>query len=230
MQSGTGRFLAQKLRAGVAYALFESSKDRAALSEALKHYRAARETWEKIVKVTKGVYKDDLTFGREPYLRGHWADRLPAIEKDLAQLETMWKETPASAQAGGEKGPSAVALLSAALASAATPAPRPRCEHRPPASFKRGAPLVIEMAVETGNSLALVRLHYRHVNQAEDHRIEDMSAQGDRYRQTIPGEYTDSAYPLMYFFELHERNGQAWLYPGLAADLSNQPYFVLRRA
>ena len=230
VQSGTGRFLAQKLRAGVAYALFESLKDRAAFDEALKHYRAARETWEKIVKVTKGVYKDDLTFGREPYLRGHWADRLPAIEKDLAQLESMWKETPASAQAGGEKGPSAEELLSAALASAATPAPRPRCEHRPPASFKRGAPLVIEMSTETGAILALARLHFRHVNQAEDSRVMEFSGQGNRYRQIIPADYTDSPYPLMYFFELRDRHDRAWFHPGLAPDLSNQPYFIVRAA
>ena len=54
-------------------------------------------------------------------------------------------------------------------------------------------------------------------------------AQGNRYRQTIPGEYTDSPYPLMYFFELHANNGQAWFSPGLTADLSNQPYFVVRQ-
>ncbi|MBI4658320.1 MAG: hypothetical protein HY735_05625, partial [Verrucomicrobia bacterium] len=230
VQSGTGRFLAQKLRAGVAYALFESLKDRAALDKALKHYRDACEIWGKIVKVTKGVYKDDLTFGREQHLRGHWADRLPAIEKDLAQMEKMWKESPASTQTGGEKGPSAVELLSAALASAATPAPKPRCEHRPPASFKRGAPVVIEMAVETGNSLALARLHYRHVNQAENFRTVEFSGQRNRYRQVIPAEYTDSPYPLMYFFEVRDSNDRAWLYPGLASNLSNQPYFIVRAA
>ena len=28
----------------------------------------------------------------------------------------------------------------------------------------------------------------------------------------------------------HHTNGQAWLYPGLNADLANQPYFVVRPA
>ncbi|MBI4326312.1 MAG: hypothetical protein HY674_13775 [Chloroflexi bacterium] len=229
IQSGTGRFLAQKLRAGVAYALHERLDDRAALEQAIKHYRAACDTWEKIVNATKGVYKDDLTFGLEPHLRGHWADRLPAMEKDLAEMEKIWKEKPATtAQTEGEKRPSAAALLAAALASAATPAPRPRCEHLPPASFRPGEPVVLEMTVEAGYNLTLARLHYRHVNQAEECQIVEFAAQENRYRQTIPGEYTNSPYPLMYYFELHDRNGQAWLYPGLASDLSNQPYFVLR--
>jgi len=86
------------------------------------------------------------------------------------------------------------------------------------------------MALEAGYDLTLARLHYRHVNQAEDYRIIEFAAQGNHCRQTIPGEYTDSPYPLMYYFELHDRHGQAWLYPGLQADLANQPYFVVRRA
>ena len=55
------------------------------------------------------------------------------------------------------------------------------------------------------------------------------SNRGVGYRQTIPGDYTDSAYPLMYFFELHDSQGHGRLQPGLTADLSNQPYFVVRR-
>jgi hypothetical protein len=176
------------------------------------------------------VYQDDLTYGRVPHLRGHWADRLPAIEKDLAVMEKLWKEKPATtAAAEGSGRPSGAALLATALAAAATPAPRPRCEHLPPASFRPGEPVVIEMALEAGYNVTRARLHYRHVNQGEDLRVADLSAQGNRYRQTIPGDYTDSPYPLMYFFELHDSQGQAWLQPGLTADLSNQPYFVVRR-
>lgn len=40
----------------------------------------------------------------------------------------------------------------------------------------------------------------------------------------------NSRYPLMYFFELRAGVGRAWLYPGFEADLSNQPYFVVRQA
>ncbi len=50
----------------------------------------------------------------------------------------------------------------------------------------------------------------------DDHRAANSSLRQNRPRSQIPS--------------LHDRNGQAWLYPGLAADLSNQPYFVLRHA
>ena len=46
----------------------------------------------------------------------------------------------------------------------------------------------------------------------------------------MPKDYTRSPYPLQYFFELHNAAGRAWLFPGFAADLCNQPYFVVRQA
>lgn len=230
VQSGLGRFLAQKLRAGVALALFERVGDHAAFDQALDYYRAARDVWARIVKTTKGVYMDDLAFGREAHLRGHWADRLPAIDKDIAELEKRGKEQPVANPTDAEKPVSGALLLSAALAAAEEPASRPPCQHLPPASFKRGVPLVIEMAVKASDRLAQVGLHYRHVNQAEEFRRVEFSGQGNRYQQVIPGDYTDSPYPLMYFFELRANNDQTWFYPGLAPDLSNQPYFVVRAA
>ncbi len=42
--------------------------------------------------------------------------------------------------------------------------------------------------------------------------------------------YTDSAYPLQYYIELRQGPASAWLYPGFTAELTNQPYFVVRRA
>lgn len=49
------------------------------------------------------------------------------------------------------------------------------------------------------------------------------------YRASIVGGYTNSPYPLEYYFEL-KRGDSAWLYPGFKPDLANQPYFVLRKA
>jgi hypothetical protein len=48
-------------------------------------------------------------------------------------------------------------------------------------------------------------------------------------RASIPDGYTDSPYPLQYYFEFREEPDKAWLYPGFTASLANQPYFVLRR-
>ena len=34
---------------------------------------------------TADVYRKDVTFGFDKHLRGHWSDRLPAIEQDIAK-------------------------------------------------------------------------------------------------------------------------------------------------
>jgi hypothetical protein len=74
-----------------------------------------------------------------------------------------------------------------------------------------------------------VRMYYRHANQAERYESVEMAVQGGTYRATIPASYTDSPYPLQYYFEIRESAEQASLYPGFAPDLANQPYFVIRR-
>ncbi len=93
-------------------------------------------------------------------------------------------------------------------------------------AFRRGEPLTVEIAAAEATS---IRLHYRHVNQAEAYVVTDMLAQDGRYTATIPSDYTDSPYPLQYFFELHDAEGRACFYPGFDANLSNQPYYVVRQ-
>jgi hypothetical protein len=67
------------------------------------------------------------------------------------------------------------------------------------------------------------------VNQAERFASVEMDARGNLYRASIAADYTDSPYPLQYYFEFKEGPEKAWLYPGFASDLANQPYFVVQR-
>jgi hypothetical protein len=57
-----------------------------------------------------------------------------------------------------------------------------------------------------------------------------MDAASYGYTAKIPGVYTDSQFPLQYYFEVRESAERALLYPGLSANLTQQPYFVVRRA
>jgi hypothetical protein len=50
------------------------------------------------------------------------------------------------------------------------------------------------------------------------------------WRAAIPAEYTQSPFPLQYYFELREEPHSAVRYPGLGDHLTNQPYFAARRA
>jgi hypothetical protein len=49
------------------------------------------------------------------------------------------------------------------------------------------------------------------------------------YRARIPADYTDSPYPLLYYFELKAAQSKPVLYPGLPSSLLGQPYFVLNK-
>ena len=101
------------------------------------------------------------------------------------------------------------------------------CHHLQPEHFKSGEPLELELSIE--KQVTSARLYYRHVNHAERYNSVEMRLTGKIYRTSIPAEYTNSQYPLQYYFELKETSAKAWLYPGFSANLTNQPYFVVRK-
>ena len=101
------------------------------------------------------------------------------------------------------------------------------CHHIQPKHFKAGEPLELELSIE--KEVESVWLCYRHVNHAERYNLVEMRLTGKCYRASIPADYTNSLYPLQYYFGLKETPTKAWLYPGFLADLTNQPYFVVRK-
>ncbi len=215
---GLGRFYAAKLRAGTLFGIFEQSGDRTALEAAIKQYRAAGAAWAEFALPLREVYKPDITYGEQKYLRGHWADRIGAIEDDIASLEIRLEQARA-----GESADRVRLAIQEALGRPKRPSVG--CRHAPPRIFKPGRPVEVELLAERP---VTVKLLYRHVNQAENYMIEEMPAVGNRHKITIPGEYTQTEYPLQYYFELHEGEA-AWLYPGLNEQRSNLPYFVIRQ-
>ena len=226
VQAQIGRFFASKLRAAVAYALFKRTAEPLRLREALQHYGLARAAWAEAAEYAR-VYRDDVTVGREAWQRGHWADRLAGIDADLADMDAEWKRVRET-----DKAPDAVAASTPLTDLEETP-PSVDYTHLPPAGFEPGQPLAIELGVRSAAADALpisVRLHYRHVNQAEAYRVVAMDGGDGAYSATIPGDYTRSDYPLLYFFELRSGSGQAWLYPGLTQDLANLAYVVIRQS
>jgi hypothetical protein len=68
------------------------------------------------------------------------------------------------------------------------------------------------------------------VDQAERFNRTRMTGDSSQYRATVPAAYTDSFYPLQYYFEVTKSDGVVQLHPGFSTDLTNQPYFVLRRS
>lgn len=224
LQIGLGRFFAAKLRAAVLFGLFERSGSRGALEQAIRHYRMARAAWASVVETARDAYLRDITYGSVPNMRGHWADRLPAIDADIADME---RRREAAAPHGAE-AESVEAAVAAALASVRRPPVR--LTHRPPATFRRGQAVGIEARPAPGAAPpAALILHYRRVNQSESYETAPMLREGDTFRTEIPGAYGDSPFPLLYFFEARDHRGDAGLFPGLGQDLCSQPYYVVRQ-
>jgi hypothetical protein len=227
VQIGLGRFFGQKLRAAVLYALYDRTGDRAALEEAIKIYRSARQAWARVAELTTGVYVSDATYGEGWFQRGHWSDRLAAIDKDIAAMEQK-AAAPAPQPTVTAITPEKIATLVREVLGRPL-RPVANVTHTQPASFRRGQPVAIGLALADAQARPkAVRLHYRHTNQAEPWRVTPMQIDKGNGRAAIPGEYTDSPYPLQYYFESSDESGRSWLYPGLGAGLTNQPYFVLR--
>ncbi|MES2376817.1 MAG: hypothetical protein V4553_09575 [Bacteroidota bacterium] len=222
MQIGLGRFFAAKFRSGILYNIFEQTGDRTALAEALKQYKAAREHWFKLANKAKGVYMKDVTAGENPWLRGHWLDRLPGIDKDVERMSAMLDGT----KPNDVRQSAAVAAVTTCLNR--TKRLTVKCSHQPLKTFTPGSALTLQLALE--KAPAAVRLRYRHVNMAERFETVDMKATGNTYVATIPAAYTQSEYPLTYYFEVEEGPAAVTLYPGFNELRNNQPYFVIRQA
>jgi hypothetical protein len=222
IQSGLGKFFSAKIRSAALFALYQKTGDPAVLSRAIEQYTKARGAWSAFASVANGPYMSDITYGKVPNMRGHWTDRLPAIDADIQAM----RDTPKVASSGGVSAE----LKQETIRQILSPSVRPRvlCQHTPAGSFRPGNPASIEINV--GPGVTAVRLKYRHVNQAEYYETADMRLQGGAYRAEIPAAYTQSEYALQYYFELQHSPTQATMHPGLGPDLTDRPYFLVEQA
>jgi hypothetical protein len=233
IQAGLGKFFAAKFRAGVLYALYVRSSHRAALEAALKTNRVARAAWAELADAAKGIYRDDITFGPEYFQRGHWLDRLPAMDADLADMEKLLAQTTADTSAQIKVEPKIIeqAMRGVFVKSPVESDGSLFVLHTPPLSFRRSQPLEVAAGVRWSERFPFrVHLRYRRVNQAESWQTIEMGKAGANLRAVIAAEYTDSPFPLQYYFQIRASAGRAWLHPGLQPGRHGQPYFVVRQS
>jgi hypothetical protein len=229
LQAGLGEFFAAKFRAGVLFAIYQRSQYPPALEAALKANRAARATWAELAAAANGIYRSDVTFGPEYYQRGHWQDRLAAMDADIADMEAMLAQPTGNSTTALKAEPKLAEKAMRAVFEKLNHATLPSLAdfHQPPASFKRGQSLAIGVHAL---KVAGVRLRYRRVNQAEDWQMIEMEQMGKGFRAEIPAAYTDSPFPLQYHFQIRHGTGKVGLLPGLNPGWQGQPYFVVRQA
>jgi len=188
----------------------------------IQYYHKARNFWIELADSAKDVYERDITYGGEDLLRGHWLDRLPAIDEDIDFMRNILKQTPAVSS-----GQPAIVRLAIKEVIGKPARTFVKCLHNQLDHFKAGQPLNVELSVE--RQVGSVSLYYRHITQAERFKTVEMDKNGQSFRATIPAEYTDTLYPLQYYFELRDSPENAWLYPGLTPKLTQEPYYVLRK-
>ena len=188
------------------YRIFEKTNERAALESSLEQYRFARAAWADLSKLATGVYMSDVTVGELPQLHGHWLDRLPAIDRDInAIAEKLDGIKP------GQPSASVAVIIKEVLGRAEREVLTYR--HVPARRFVPGKSLEIDLMVDV--PVASANLYYRHVNQAERFKVAAMDRREHHYHATIPAAYTDSAYPLQYYFEVKTTTGRTLMYPGV---------------
>jgi hypothetical protein len=174
------------------------------------------------------VYRANVSYGSIPKRSGHWLDRLPGIDSDIAAMKT--KIQPNKAQTISRRAASEEMNAIAGILPSAVPV---KCGHTPPGRFTPGNLLEVKLLildVPSGGvikSVRSVRLRYRRVNQAERWNVLDLDGENGVYAAAIPSEYTRSEFPLEYYFELSDARGVEWMYPGFNKNLSNQPYFAV---
>jgi len=215
IQIGIGKFFAEKFRAAMLFRLFEKTRDQKAGAAAVAAYEKARAAWVTMAERAKRVYLPDITYGPFFTLRGHWADRIPRIDGDLAAMKA------AVAQSGSGSSQNAAKLIAAITAAPARP--QISVKHRPAEAFHPGADHLISLSAPPE---ATAILHYRHVDQAERWVATPMQRTGGVFEAAIPASYSASPFPLQYYFEF-QRGKQSWCYPGFNANLSNTPYYTV---
>lgn len=201
------RYHARKQTAAERLTWFHETGDGAALDAAKQQLREALAIWEKLAAFTGGLYPAEMAFGPED--TGHWKDRLRDVQRDVESVEGVKRPEggPVARPSPGDK--------------ALRPVSRPTFGHVPPKSALAGRPLVLALNVWPLTSAAVVRLHYRPLNQLA--QFKTLEAPASRAHFTIPAEDVSAQWDLMYYFEVLNKEG-GWFHPD---PWTATPYYVV---
>jgi hypothetical protein len=232
--NGLGSFYADLFRTALFYSIQEKANSSVASQRSIEAYRKARQIWTDFSARAKSVYAVDVSYGRPEFRRGHWANRVAAIDADVTALLVAFGEKYATGD-GTLTGPPLKddPAANAAVQRALNPSTRPTIDarHTPADSFHPGSALQVVIGTYPA-AVSKAILWYRHVTHGERwHSVEMQTTEsrgGGRYVAVIPADYTNSPYPLQYYFELRTANA-ATLHPPFNSTWSNQPYYAIHK-
>ena len=87
--AGIARYFAERFRAACWAELFVATKVSALIEPAIDHAKRAVLAWEGAAAVSRDLYADDITYGPQSWLRGSWHSRLPEMQAEILDLESL---------------------------------------------------------------------------------------------------------------------------------------------
>ncbi|MFC2111720.1 hypothetical protein ACFLTA_00480 [Bacteroidota bacterium] len=229
---------AARIPAALWYNVYRKTSDQFALDQAVAGESAAIDAWRKIVAAADEVYGEHLRFGSrpinpdeaEPYLVNgkpwpesyprafpeNWSEELAKLEEGLTEIKTLnGKDTLDDA-------------TRAALLDRMNPRPRSPISvellETGPATVDQD--LRVEVKVPDPGKIETMRLGFRHLTQFEDYQSKEMiwDPTSSSFAATIPGEFIDAGWDLMYFVELIDTEGLGAKIPDMSKEL---PYVIV---
>ena len=222
IQASIGKFFAEKFSSACLWEYYLLSKCRISGDDALRRYKKARNAWKIAGDISKEIYQSDLTYGPQSWLRGRWDDRLPAIEKDIDDMKKILLSNKKNKQKNTSRDKNILEVINKWKISQ-----RILIDHKPQEKFYSGENILINFKSNISKKIKVI-LHYRHVNQSEEWQSKKVSNKKLFFTTNIPSAYTVTNFPLQYYFEFSEDKISSFA-PGLEDNLSNQPYFIIRK-
>ena len=81
--AGLGAYYANLFRAALLYSIHEQTRRCRSGAPSVAAYRKAVDAWVAMAARAKTVYAADVSYGSTAFRRGHWVDRIPAMQQDV---------------------------------------------------------------------------------------------------------------------------------------------------
>lgn len=210
------RFFAGKFRSAVEYAFHQRTGDPGLLARTIELLEQAHAAYAAIPGIVEGVYAAEIPFGPRASEGGHWSDRLPAMQDDVRALRLELERLPAAS--GADQAETVRRSSRWRLADAQFDAAD---------RYARGQAFDVRLTVGDPAAISSATLHHRRLDQSETFCTVEMDRCETGFVGAVPAAYTDTAYPLVYFVEVHRAGDHPVVFPGFDDSLSNQPYVVV---
>ena len=148
---------------------------------------------------------------------GHWRDELVKLKAGLKVLENF-RDSIAQGSPGTDKEN---------IWTSTHPDHRaPEVAIAPPSNAMPFQPVVVTANASDDSGIKWLRLRYRHLTQFEEYQTVEMipDASTNTYKATIPGDFLDPKWDLMYFIEAMDVHGNGKIYPDFEKEM---PYVVV---